>query len=67
VSVPAVAMVWSCGLHVVSECLCRPTHRYALVIVDSGTAMFRTDYSGRGELAERQMKLAKCVNASTPC
>ena len=34
---------------------------YALIVVDSGTAMFRTDYTGRGELAERQMKLAQCV------
>jgi DNA repair protein RAD51 len=33
--------------------------RYALVVVDSATALFRTDYSGRGELAERQMKLAR--------
>ena len=33
--------------------------RYVLVIVDSATALFRTDYSGRGELAERQQKLAK--------
>ncbi len=33
--------------------------RYALLIVDSATALFRTDYSGRGELADRQQKLAK--------
>lgn len=33
--------------------------RYALVVVDSATALYRTDYSGRGELAERQMKLAQ--------
>lgn len=33
--------------------------RYALLVVDSATALFRTDYSGRGELAERQTKLAK--------
>lgn len=33
--------------------------RYALIVVDSATALFRTDFSGRGELAERQMKLAK--------
>ena len=33
--------------------------RYVLVIVDSATALFRTDYSGRGELAERQQKLGK--------
>ncbi|RLN94349.1 hypothetical protein BBJ28_00017818, partial [Nothophytophthora sp. Chile5] len=33
--------------------------RYALVVVDSATALFRTDYSGRGELAARQQELAK--------
>ncbi|CAM1312652.1 RAD51 (predicted) [Pycnogonum litorale] len=33
--------------------------RYALLIVDSATALYRTDYSGRGELAARQMHLAK--------
>eukprot|EP00668_Euglena_longa_P046247 GGOE01061931.1.p1 GENE.GGOE01061931.1~~GGOE01061931.1.p1 ORF type:complete len:344 (+),score=113.51 GGOE01061931.1:39-1070(+) len=33
--------------------------RYALLVVDSATALFRTDYSGRGELAARQMALAK--------
>jgi DNA repair protein RAD51 len=33
--------------------------RFALLIVDSATALYRTDYSGRGELAERQMKLAQ--------
>lgn len=33
--------------------------RYALLIVDSATALFRTDYSGRGELAGRQAALAQ--------
>ncbi|PAA83777.1 hypothetical protein BOX15_Mlig032287g1 [Macrostomum lignano] len=33
--------------------------RYALLIVDSATALFRTDFSGRGELSERQRHLAK--------
>lgn len=33
--------------------------RYVLVVVDSATALYRTDYSGRGELAERQQKLAQ--------
>ena len=33
--------------------------RYALIVVDSATALFRTDYTGRGELAARQMKLAQ--------
>ncbi|CAM9702109.1 unnamed protein product [Heterosigma akashiwo] len=33
--------------------------RFALLIVDSATALFRTDYCGRGELSERQMQLAQ--------
>ena len=32
--------------------------RFALIIVDSATALFRTDFVGRGELAERQQSLA---------
>ena len=34
-------------------------NRYALLIVDSATALYRTDYSGRGELAARQMHLGR--------
>jgi len=33
--------------------------RYALLIVDSATALYRTDFSGRGELSSRQMHLGK--------
>eukprot|EP00163_Fabomonas_tropica_P004477 TRINITY_DN13951_c0_g2_i1.p1 TRINITY_DN13951_c0_g2~~TRINITY_DN13951_c0_g2_i1.p1 ORF type:complete len:268 (-),score=58.73 TRINITY_DN13951_c0_g2_i1:673-1476(-) len=33
--------------------------RYALLIVDSATALYRTDYSGRGELSSRQTHLAR--------
>ncbi|XP_055850857.1 DNA repair protein RAD51 homolog 1 [Episyrphus balteatus] len=33
--------------------------RYALLIVDSATALYRTDYVGRGELANRQMHLGR--------
>ena len=33
--------------------------RYAVVVVDSATALYRTDYSGRGELSSRQMHLAQ--------
>lgn len=39
--------------------LCCGVRRYALLIVDSATALYRTDYSGRGELAARQMHLAR--------
>ena len=37
--------------------------RYALIVVDSATALYRTDYSGRGELADRQMHLARFLRA----
>ena len=33
--------------------------RYALLICDSATALYRTDYAGRGELSARQMHLAR--------
>jgi len=35
---------------------------YALLVVDSITALFRVDFSGRGELAERQQKLGKMMS-----
>lgn len=34
-------------------------NRFALMVIDSATALYRTDYSGRGELSSRQMHLAK--------
>ncbi|KAL8293521.1 hypothetical protein RQP46_000222 [Phenoliferia psychrophenolica] len=33
--------------------------RFSLLIVDSVTSLYRTDFSGRGELSARQMHLAK--------
>ena len=30
-----------------------PSLRFALLIVDSATNLYRTDYNGRGELSER--------------
>ncbi|XP_030415344.1 DNA repair protein RAD51 homolog 1 isoform X2 [Gopherus flavomarginatus] len=41
------------------ERLLAVAERYALLIVDSATALYRTDYSGRGELSARQMHLAR--------
>lgn len=35
---------------------------FSLLVVDSITALFRVDFSGRGELAERQQKLAKTLS-----
>jgi DNA repair protein RAD51 len=37
--------------------------RYALIVVDSATALYRTDYSGRGELSARQMHLARFLRS----
>lgn len=34
-------------------------NRFALLVIDSATNLYRTDYSGRGELSARQMSLAK--------
>lgn len=33
--------------------------RFSLLIVDSATSLYRTDFSGRGELSNRQIHLAK--------
>lgn len=33
--------------------------RYAILIVDSATALYRTDYTGRGELANRQQHMGQ--------
>lgn len=38
-------------------------NRFAIVIVDSATALYRTDYSGRGELSARQMHLARFLRS----
>lgn len=40
---------------------------YYVKIVDSITALFRVDYSGRGELAERQQKLGRHLSALKKC
>jgi len=37
--------------------------RYALLIIDSIINLFKTDYSGRAELANRQMAMAKFLRA----
>lgn len=37
--------------------------RFSLLIVDSIMALYRTDYSGRGELSARQMHVAKYMRA----
>jgi DNA repair protein RAD51 len=39
------------------------TTKFALLIVDSATALYRTDFQGRGELSARQMHLAKFLRS----
>eukprot|EP00759_Apiculatamorpha_spiralis_P008052 PhF_6_TR15051/c1_g1_i4/m.23631/K04482/RAD51; DNA repair protein RAD51 len=39
--------------------------RFALVVIDSATALYRTDYTGRGELAARQIHLGRFLRALT--
>ena len=33
-------------------------NKFSLMIIDSATALYRTDYTGRGELSARQITLA---------
>jgi DNA repair protein RAD51 len=37
--------------------------RFALVIVDSATALYRVEYKGRGELSERQVSLGRFLRS----
>jgi DNA repair protein RAD51 len=40
-------------------------NRFAIIVVDSATALYRTDYTGRNELAARQVHLGKFLRALT--
>jgi DNA repair protein RAD51 len=40
-------------------CAMMAESRYAVLIIDSATALYRTDYTGRGELAPRQQHMAR--------
>lgn len=37
--------------------------RFALIIVDSATALYRVEYKGRGELSDRQVSLGRFLRA----
>ncbi|CAM9169683.1 unnamed protein product [Ectocarpus fasciculatus] len=39
--------------------------RYSLIVVDSATALFRSDFVGRGELSERQIQLGQFLRQLT--
>ncbi|KAL6304786.1 Rad51-domain-containing protein [Sparassis latifolia] len=51
-------------MELINECSIRfaEDKDFRLLIVDSIMALFRTDYSGRGELSERQQKLAQMLS-----
>ncbi|PPQ67193.1 hypothetical protein CVT25_005794 [Psilocybe cyanescens] len=51
-------------MELINECSLRfaEDKDYRLLIVDSIMALFRVDYSGRGELSERQQKLAQMLS-----
>jgi DNA repair protein RAD51 len=40
-------------------------NRFAIIIVDSATALYRSEYDGRGELSARQAHLCKFLRALT--
>ncbi|KAJ7651738.1 Rad51-domain-containing protein [Mycena polygramma] len=54
-------------MELINECSLRfaEDKDFKLLIVDSIMALFRTDYSGRGELSERQQKLAQMLSKLT--
>lgn len=41
------------------------SNEYRLLIIDSVMALYRTDYSGRGELSERQQVLGSFLRRAT--
>jgi len=51
-------------MELINECSMRfaEDKEYRLLIVDSIMALFRVDFSGRGELSERQQKLAQMLS-----
>lgn len=51
-------------MELIEECSARfaEDKDFRLIIVDSIMALFRVDYSGRGELSERQQKLAQMLS-----
>lgn len=51
-------------MELINECSLRfaEDKDFRLLIVDSIMALFRVDYSGRGELSERQQKVSNSIN-----
>lgn len=51
---------------VITEAVARMVEEhFSIMIVDSITALYRVDFSGRGELAERQQKLGRMLSILT--
>lgn len=61
------AIVNMLQMELISECSMRfaEDKDFRLLIVDSIMALFRVDFSGRGELSERQQKLAQVMSKLT--
>ncbi|KAG1850624.1 Rad51-domain-containing protein [Suillus subalutaceus] len=61
------AIVDMLQMELISECSMRfaEDKDFRLLIVDSIMALFRVDFSGRGELSERQQKLAQVMSKLT--
>ena len=51
-----------CGVDAVAAKFHEDCGQFKLLVVDSIMALFRVDYSGRGELSERQQKLAQMLS-----
>ena len=41
------------------------TARFSLIVVDSATALYRTEYKGRGELSDRQVHMGRFLRSLT--
>jgi len=54
-------------MELINECSLRfaEDKDFRLLIIDSIMALFRVDYSGRGELSERQQKLGQMLSKLT--
>ncbi|KAH9937316.1 LIM15/DMC1 [Fomitopsis serialis] len=59
-----ILLPYFANMELINECSIRfaEDKDFKLIIVDSIMACFRTDYSGRGELSERQQKLAQMLS-----
>ena len=52
-------------IYQVTEHLVEDENRYRVLIIDSVMSIFRSEFQGRGELAERQQSLCRHLNHLT--